>query len=90
MDQHPPPGLGLVSGIKVSSVLLDKSEDSDLIAAVTRSRCERMSWSTESSTASLRPELISMGRLEVTLITRLGLSLDRALGVRAVAALRYR
>ena len=49
-----------------------------------------MSWSTESSTASLRPELVSMGRLEVTLITRLGSSLAKALGVRAVAALRYR
>ena len=49
-----------------------------------------MSWSTESSTASLRPVLVSMGRLEVTLITRLGFSLAKALEVRAVAALRYR
>ena len=49
-----------------------------------------MSWSNASSTASLRPVLVSMGRLEVTLITRLGFSLVMALGVRAVAALRYR
>ena len=49
-----------------------------------------MSWSTESSTAILRPVLVSMGRLEVTLITRLGSSLARALGVSAVAALKYR
>ena len=49
-----------------------------------------MSWSTASSTATLRPVLVSMGRLEVTLITRLGSSLAKTLGVRAVAALRYR